>query len=340
VVLEPSDRHKTAFCTRDGLFEFLVMPFGLTSAPATFQRLMDSVLHDLLWNTVMVYLDDIVIFTKTWEERPAVLDDVLQRLRAAGLKASPGKCAFGQEELLYLGNLVTREGILPDPANIMPIMNALPPLNFTGVQSFLGMTNFIPTSYSAAIAAPLYELTRKVTAFEWTDQRQAAFDALKGALTAPPVLWRPNPSQPYLLHTDWSPIAIGAVLSQISLEDGEEHPIAFGSRLLHGAELNYPATEGECLAVVHFVEHWRACLHGSKFEIEVEHYALKWLMNSVHTGKLARWSIKLAGYDFTVKHRPGAVATAWQCRRDVQSADRDRGGRLYGHCTKTLCTNC
>ena len=280
VVLEPSDCHNTAFRTRDGLLEFLVMPFGLTSAPATFQRLMDSVLHDLLWKTVMVYLDDIVVYTKTWEEHVAVLDDVLQRLRAAGLKASPGKCAFGQEEPLYLGNLVTRKGILPDPANIMPIMNALPPRNITAVQSFLGMTKYYAdfTQWHAAIAAPLYELTRKVTALEWNDQRQAAFNALKGALTGPPVLRRPDPTQPYLLHTDCSPIAIGAVLSQISLEDGEEHPIAFGSRLLHGAELKYPATEGECLAVVHFVEHWRAYLQGSKFEIEVDHYALKWLM--------------------------------------------------------------
>ena len=182
-------------------------------------------------------------------------------------------------------------------------MNVLPPVNITAVQSFLGMTNYCADfiQWHAAIAAPLYALTRKVTTFEWSEQQQAAFDALKGALTAPPVLRRPDPTQPYLLHTDWSPIAIG-VLSQIGREDGEEHPIAFGSRLLRGAELNYPATEGECLAVVHFVEHWRAYLHDSNFEIEVDHYALKWLMNSVHTGKLARWSIKLSGYDFTVKH--------------------------------------
>ncbi|KAL0021638.1 hypothetical protein WJX77_002850 [Trebouxia sp. C0004] len=101
---------------------------------------MDSVLHDLLWKTVMVYLDDIINFTRTWEDHLAVLDDVLQRLRAAGLKASPGKCAFGQGELLYLGHLVTGEGILPDPANIMPIMNALPPLNITTVQTFQAST--------------------------------------------------------------------------------------------------------------------------------------------------------------------------------------------------------
>ena len=154
------------------------------------------------------------------------------------------------------------------------------------------MTNYYANFIQrhAAIAAPLYALTRKVTTCEWTEQQQAAFDALKGALTAP-RLRRPDPTQPYLLHTDWSPIAIGAVLSQIGLDDGEEHPIDFGSRLLRGTELNYPATEGECLALVHFVEHWRAYLQGSKFEIEVERYALKWLMNSVHTGKLARWGV-------------------------------------------------
>ena len=203
------------------------------------------------------------------------LNDVLQRLHAAGLKASPAKCEFGQEQLLYLGHLVTREGILPDPANVLPIMNAVPPMTVTAVQSFLGMTNYYADfiQWHAAIAAPLYELVRKSTTFEWDERRQAAFDALKGALTSPPVLRRPDPSQPYLLHTDWSPIAIGAVLSQISPEDGEEHPIAFGSRLLHGAERNYSATEGECLAVVHFVEHWRAYLHGAQFEIEVDHYA-------------------------------------------------------------------
>ena len=308
VVLEPSDRHKTTFCINSGLFEFLVMSFGLTSTPAILQRLMDSVLHDLLWKTVMVYLDDIIIFTETWEKHTAVLNNVLQRLRAAGLKASPAKCEFGQEQLLYLGHLVTREGILPDPANVLPIMNAVPPATVTAVQSFLGMTDYYADfiQWHAAIAAPLYKLAGKTSIFEWDERRQGAFDALKGALTSPPVLRRPDPSLPYLLHTDWSPNAIGAVLSHISPEDGEEHPIAFGSRLLRGAVRNFSATEGECLAVVHFVEHWRAYLHSAQFEVEVDHHALKWLMNSVHTGKLARWS-KLAGYDFTVKHRAGAV---------------------------------
>ena len=112
IAMEPSDRHKTAFTTRQGLFEFTVMPFGLTTAPATFQRLMDSLLGDMLWKTVMAYLDDIIVFTETWEEHLIILDEVFTRLRAAGLKASPSKCELGMEQLLYLGHIVTREGIL------------------------------------------------------------------------------------------------------------------------------------------------------------------------------------------------------------------------------------
>ena len=163
IVVEPSDRHKTAFMTREGLFEFLVMPFGLTSAPATFQRLMDTILEGLLWKTVMVYLDDIVIYTNTWQEHLAVLDEVFLRLRAAGLMASPAKCDIAQEELLYLGHLVTRQGILPDPANVQAILQAKPPTDVTGVKSFIGMTHYYGDFVEgyAEIAAPLYELFRK-----------------------------------------------------------------------------------------------------------------------------------------------------------------------------------
>ena len=131
IVLDPKDRHKTAFCTRDGLFEFIVMPFGLTAAPATFQRLMDTVLAGLLWRNVMVYLDDIIIYNVTWEEHLAILDDVLRRLRAAGLQASRSKCAYGQSTIQYLGHIVTREGILPDPGNIKAIMDCPSPKSLT-----------------------------------------------------------------------------------------------------------------------------------------------------------------------------------------------------------------
>ena len=306
IVVEPSDRHKTAFITREGLFEFVVMPFGLTSAPATFQRLMDTLLHDLLWHSVMVYLDDIIIYSADWSEHLAVLDEVLLRLRLAGLKASPGKCELAQEQLLYLGHLVTRQGTLPDPANIQPILDARPPTSVTAVKSFLGMTNYYANFIEghSAIAAPIYRLLKKDVAFDWTEKCQDAFDILKACMATAPVLRRPDTSLPYLLHTDWSPVAIGAVLSQVGW-DQEEHPIAYGSRLLHDAERNYAATEGECLAVVHFVEHWRPYLHGTHFIVEVDHSALRWLMTTMHVGKLARWQLKLSEYTFEIRHRPG-----------------------------------
>lgn len=175
----------------------------------------------------MVYLTDTVIFTKTQEEGLAVLDNVLLRPRAAGLKASTGKCAFGQEEQLYLEHLVTREGILPDPANILPIMNALPPLSMTAVQSFLGMTSYYADfiQWHAAIAVPLCALTRQITTFKWTEQQQAVFDALKETLTAPPVLWRPDPTQPYLLHTDWGPIALVLCCPRLALRMERSIPL-------------------------------------------------------------------------------------------------------------------
>ena len=162
IVVDPADRSKTAFTTRDGLYEFVVMPFGLTSAPATFQRLMDTVLQGLLWEKCMVYLDDIIVYSKTWEEHIVALDQVFSRLRAAGLQASGAKCALAQTELLYLGHLVTREGILPDNSNIEHIAAATAPKNVKEVRSFLGMANYYSQFVEgfAEIARPLYRLTK------------------------------------------------------------------------------------------------------------------------------------------------------------------------------------
>jgi len=163
IVVDPEDRHKTAFMTRDGLFEFLVMPFGLTSAPATFQRLMDRVLSDLLWHKVMVYLDDIIIYSETWQEHLATLDEVWRQLTAAGLKASPRKCEFGRTSMQYLGHIVNREDILPDRDHVKAIMDCKPPRSLTGLRSFVGMVqyygNYIP--HLAQIAAPLFRLYKK-----------------------------------------------------------------------------------------------------------------------------------------------------------------------------------
>ena len=211
IVVDPADRQKTAFITRDGLFEFLIMPFGLTAAPATFQRLMDTVLKGLLWKNVMVYLDNIIIYRKSWRDHIQALDDVFRRLKAANLEASASKCALGQTKMQYLGHLVTREGILPDESNVQAIMDASAPTTVRGVRSFSGMANYSSQFVSgfAATAKPLYRLTRKDLPFEWTEECENTFQALKTALVSAPVLRRPDGSSPYMLQTDWSPLLLG-----------------------------------------------------------------------------------------------------------------------------------
>ncbi len=305
VMVDPADRHKTAFKTKDGLFESLVMPFGLTAAPATFQRLMDRVLGDLLWHGAMVYLDDIIVYSNTWEEHILLLDEIFTRLRAAGLKASQGKCEFAQTSMQYLGHVVTREGVLPVGNNIKAILDCPEPKTLTQVRSFVGMVQYYGdyVGWLADLAAPLFALYKKDVLFHWGPEQQEAFEAMKQALTTPPVLRRPDTSRPYIVQTDWSPIAIGAVLAQ---EDaaGEEHLIA--SRMLRGPELKYSASEGECFAVVHFIEHFRPYLYGTPFLLEMDHWALRWLMTGTqHNGRLARWALKLQEYGFKRSHQRG-----------------------------------
>jgi len=333
IVVDPVDRQKTAFITRDGLFEFIVMPFGLTAAPATFQRLMDTVLKGLLWKNVMVYLDDIIIYSKSWRDHVQALDDVFRRLRAANLKASASKCALGQTEMQYLGDLVTRDGILPDASNVQAVMDAAAPKTVRDVRSFLGMANYYSQFVEgfAAIARPLYRLTKKDTPFQWTDDCEDSFQALREALVSAPVLRRPDSALPYILQTDWSPVAIGAVLTQIGA-DKEEHPVAFASRVLRGPELKYAATEGECFAVVHFIEHFRPYLHGAHFTVQMDHWALKWLMSNEHrNGRLARWALKMQEYNFDVLHRKGALnanADAMSRPPIAQAEDPEDDGRV------------
>ena len=206
IVLDSADRHKSASVTRDGLFEFLVMLFGRTTPPATFQRLMDTVLSDLLWHKVMVYLDDIIVYSETWEEHLATLDEVFRRLRAADLKASPAKCKFGQTSMQYFGHIVTREGVLPDKDNVKAIMDCPAPANLSELRSFTGMVQYYGNyiSHLAKLASPLYQLYKKGVEFTWGPECQKAFEVIKHKLIASPVLHRPDPGLPHFLETDWS----------------------------------------------------------------------------------------------------------------------------------------
>ncbi|CAI5471096.1 unnamed protein product [Closterium sp. Yama58-4] len=257
------DCHKTAFRTRYGSYEFTVMPFGLTNAPSTFQRTMNRVFRDLLDKCVIVYLDDILIFSRTREQHLRDLDAVFKRLQDNRLITKGSKCEFFKQELEFLGHVISRDGIKIDPKKIKTIQEWKAPTNVTELQSFLGFVNyvrrFIPNM--AGITGPLTDLLHKDRNFVWGEEAEAAFQGLKQLLVSPPVLRIADPSKPFEVVTDASDFAIGAVLLQ-DFGNGLQ-PIAYESRKLQAAERNYPIHDKEMLAIIHAFKLWRCYLTGA-----------------------------------------------------------------------------
>ena len=205
VELEEEDRAKTAFCTNEGLFEFKVMPFGLCNAPATFQRLMDVVLSGLQWTSCLVYLDDIIVMGRTFEEHLSNLDSVFARIREAGMKIKPAKCFFLRERVQYLGPIVSKDGIEADPDKLRKVQCWPTPQNVREVQQFLGLANYYRRFIRnfAEVARPLHRLTeRLVSVFQWTIQCQESFNLLRELLSSPPILSYPDFKKPFILDTD------------------------------------------------------------------------------------------------------------------------------------------
>ena len=307
VQIEESDRQKNAFCTTEGLFQFRVMPFGLCNAPATFQRLMDLVLSGLQWAQCLVYLDDIIILGRTFEEHIQNIRLVLQRLREAGLKIKPSKCTFFQQKVCYLGHVISREGIAPDSSKTDKVASWPTPLSTKEVQQFLGFSSYYRRFVQnyATIAKPLHRLTERPNKFVWTTECQTAFDELRSRLVSPPILAHPDFSRPFILDTDASDIGIGSVLSQLG-EDGQEKVVAYGSRLLTKAERQYCTTRKELLAVVTFTKQYRPYLIGQQFTLRTDHNSLSWLQTFREPqGQLARWLEQLQEFNFTIVHRRG-----------------------------------
>ena len=263
--IKPEDTHKTAFRTRYGHYEFLVVPFGLTNAPATFQTLMNNILRPHLDNFVVVYIDDILIFSKTLEEHLQHLQQILEILRQHKLYAKLEKCEFLKEELDYLGFLISKDGIKTQPRKIKAITDWATPKTQSDIRAFLGLAGYYRKFIKdfAKIAAPLNNLLHKGTAIIWDDQCETAFQTLKQLLTNAPILAIADPEQPYTATTDASDLAIGAVLSQ----NGK--PIAFYSRKMSPAELNYPIHEKEELAIIEALREWRRYLEGCKHQIQI-----------------------------------------------------------------------
>ena len=253
VYVAPEDMDKTAFICPRGMYRYRTMPFGLCNAGATFQRLMDLVMSGLHLDICLVYLDDIVVFARSAEEHLQRLKVVFQRLLKAGLKIKPGKCSFFRRSVSFLGHVVSKDGIETDPEKTRTVTEWPVPTSVTEVRAFLGLASYYRRFVRdfSKLAGPLNALLQKNRRFEWTEEAQQSFEALKSALTSPPVLAMPSDEGDFTLDTDASNESIGAVLSLC--QEGVERVIAFGSRSLDKRERNYCVTRKELLAVVHFL---------------------------------------------------------------------------------------
>ena len=309
VELDKDSQAKTAFTTHCGLFEFTRMPFGLCNAPATFQRLMQLVLSGLEWDCCFVYIDDILVASKTFEDHLRHLQLVFERLRKAGLRLKPTKCHFIRDKVPYLGFLISKRGIQPDPLKTDKVNNFPRPTSLTSLRSFLGLASyyrrFVP--HFATVAAPLHRLTKKDTPFEWNQDCETAFSQLKSLLTQAPVLVYPQFGQgcSFQLETDASGVGLGAILSQ-KQDDGKYHPVAYASRSLLPSERNYPISELETLAIVWAVKYFRTYLLGHPCVVLTDHASCLSLLNTSRpSAKLARWAMAIQEMNLEIRHRSG-----------------------------------
>lgn len=309
IPLSPESCEKTAFTVpRRGLYEFTVLPFGLHNSPQTLQRLMDKIFGPKFDN-VFVYLDDIIIVSSNFKEHVETLNEVHKRLRNAGLTINIDKCEFCKSSLTYLGYVIDQAGLRTDPQKVMAITNFPTPRTSTEIKRLLGMCGwyrrFIPDF--STVVAPILDLvkgTHKRQQIKWTNEAEKAFQVLKGLLVSAPILASPDFSKEFLIQTDASDVGVGAVLLQG--EGDEERVVAYASRSLGRAERSYSATEKECLAVLFGIEKYRPYIEGAKFKVITDHHSLLWLNRlQSPTGRVARWSVKLAQHSFDIVHRKG-----------------------------------
>lgn len=312
IPLTPESKEKTAFSVPGrGLFQFTVLPFGLSNSAQCQQRLMDYILGPELEPKVFVYLDDVIITASSFEEHLELLQVVHDRLHSAGLTINIEKCQFFRASLNYLGFMIDAQGLRTSPEKIEAIVNYSRPRNTTEIKRFMGMCSwyrrFVPLFSS--LMAPLSDLIKrkgKKQAIEWNDAAEEAFHNMKNALISAPILTSPDFSRPFVIQTDASETGLGGVLTQI--QDGDEKVIAFASRSLSRAERNYSVTERECLAVIFAIDKFRPYIEGTRFKVITDHYSLLWLNRMKEpSGKLARWAVKLAQHNFELLHRKGKL---------------------------------
>ena len=307
IPMDPATKHKSAFITHDGIYEFNRMAFGLKNAPMSFQFFISQQMHGLNWKHVLCYIDDILIFSKTFEDHLEHISQVFQRLKEAKLTLKPSKCHFAVPKVTYLGHNISKSGIELDPSNTNAVRTFPVPKNQRDVRSFLGLANFYRRFCKdfAKIATPLNKLLQKGITWKWTEEAQDAFEKLKECLITAPMLHYPDLNSSFCLTTDASDVSLGYILSQKD-SNNKDRVVAYGGRSLRPDERKWTVTEKECLAVVEGIKAYREYLSHRPFTVYTDHKALQWLNNMKDpSNRLGRWALKLQEYQYTVVHKEG-----------------------------------
>lgn len=310
IELHPNSIEKTAFNVENGHYEYVRMPFGLKNAPATFQRVMDNVLKDLQNKICFVYMDDIIIFSTSLQEHICNLKKVFTKLKDAGFKIQLDKSEFLCKSIEFLGHVVTPEGVRPNQKKIEAIKKFPIPRTAKEIKSFLGLIGYYRKFINnfANLTKPLTKCLKKGMKIEHTPEFVNCFETCRKILMNDPILQHPDFSKPFNLTTDASNYAIGAVLSQGPV--GKDLPVAYASRTLNPAEINYSTIEKELLSIVWAVKYFRPYLFGVKFNIITDHKPLEWLFSLKEpNSKLVRWRLKLEEYDYRIHYKKGKLNT-------------------------------
>jgi len=324
IAMGQGSKERTAFITQDGLFQFNVMAFGLNGAPATFTRAMQHVMRGLEWYWLLIYLDDIIVFSSTFSEHLDHLKQVFQRFRDADLRLNAKKCNLAKAKVKYLGHILSGDGIATDPEKTQILKDYPRPRSARDIRKFLGFTGYYRkyVEQYSKIAVPLTNLLKKGVKFRWCGACEETFQRLKEALMSPPILAYPwYDGSTFILQCDASHTAISYILAQ--MQNGEEKVISYAARTLKPAEKNYTITELEALALVQGVKHYQTyLLHGGKFLIQTDHKPLlSYFKDKSPIGRNARWILYLQQFTFDIVHKPGCRNTNVDTLSRIQTED-------------------
>ncbi len=310
--IREGDEWKTAFSTSTGHYEYCIMPFGLANSPSVFQSFMNDIFRDMLDRRVLVYIDDILVFSDSFDEHIQHVRAVLRRLMQHQLYIKAEKCEFHQTQVAFLGYVISQEGVTMDDNKVKAVVNWPQPRTLKELQRFLGFANFYRRFIRnfSSVAAPLTSLTKRSTSqLSWSTEAKQAFQELKDRFTSAPILHHPDPSHPFIIEVDASSTGIGAILSQRQGSPTKMFPCAYFSRKLSAPERNYDVGNRELLAMKAAMEEWRYWLEGARhpFTVLTDHKNIEYLRSAKRLNpRQARWALFFTRFHFTVTYRPGS----------------------------------